>query len=265
MGKEQWTQEKLKRYLKEGRGQGTGANYQPWTKINDFSSMGRATRIQGIKTYRIHHLQSDNQLRAFLLFEWCDRVIDIRESFPLLDVMETIDEKDNLRFDKFTDKETGVPLILTTNFLLTVLDQDRKEVLMARSVKNSTELGRGISIEKLEIERRYWQAKGIDWKLITDKQISKQYAKNIAWVRETFLDQDETDQREERATWLMNELLKHPDLKLQDVLHAFDHREGMQPGTGLFLFRYLVAKKHIQIDMNKSIQISQKVRDILLK
>ena len=124
MGKEQWTQEKLKRYLKEGRGQGTGANYQPWTKISDFSSIGRASRIHGLKTHRIHHLHSDIQLRAFLIFEWCDRVVDIRESFPLLDVLEVIDEKKDLRFDKFRDKETGTPLVITTNFLLTTLDQD---------------------------------------------------------------------------------------------------------------------------------------------
>jgi hypothetical protein len=264
MAKQRWTNEKIQQFIREGRGHGTGAHYQPWTKISDFSSMGRASRIQGIKTHRIHHLQSDNQLRALLIFEWCDKVIDIRESFPLLDVMEVIDKKDDLRFDKFKDKETGVPLILTTSFLLTVRDQDGKEVLMARSVKNATELSRGITIEKLEIERRYWQAKGADWKLITDKQIPKQYVKNIEWVRDTMLDQDKEDNRkEEQSIWLQNDLLKYPDLKLQDVLHAFDRKEGMQPGVGLFLFRYLIAKKHIRVDMYKGVQTSQKINDIL--
>lgn len=43
-------------------------------------------------------------------------VFDIRESFPLLDVMEVINDKDGLRFDKFTNKETLGSYILKTNF-----------------------------------------------------------------------------------------------------------------------------------------------------
>src|SRR5690625_6392131 len=70
--------------------------------------------------------------RAFLLFEFNSKVIDIRESFPLLDVMEVIDDKEDLRFDKFTDRETKEPYVLTTNFLLTV-KVDRKSTRLNSS------------------------------------------------------------------------------------------------------------------------------------
>jgi len=99
-----WTKAKLDRYIKECRGQGEGANYIPWVKINEFSSKGRATRIHGIKTNRIHHLHSDNQLRAFLLFEWSDKIIDIRESYPLLDLREVVDKNEDLKLDKYMDR-----------------------------------------------------------------------------------------------------------------------------------------------------------------
>ncbi|WP_311794974.1 transposase [Alicyclobacillus acidiphilus] len=128
MAKQPWTNEKLNKWLKEGRGQGTEKTYVPWTKISDFPSIGRATRILGVKIPRIYHLQSDNQLRCFLIFEWSalpsnnevdspTAIVDIRESFPLLSMLETIDDKDDLRINKFTDKESGVPVVLTTSLL----------------------------------------------------------------------------------------------------------------------------------------------------
>jgi hypothetical protein len=51
-----WTQDKFERYIKEGRGQGSGSNYQPWIKIQDFPSKGRVSRPPGWKTNREHHL-----------------------------------------------------------------------------------------------------------------------------------------------------------------------------------------------------------------
>lgn len=35
----------------EGDGTGTGTDYRPWLKIQDVSSLGRSTRLKGIKTF----------------------------------------------------------------------------------------------------------------------------------------------------------------------------------------------------------------------
>jgi len=275
MAKQPWTEEKMNKWLKEGRGQGTEKSYIPWVKISDFPSIGRATRIFGVKIPRIYHLQSDNQLRCFLIFEWSalpsqnevdspTTIVDLRESFPLLNMLETIDDKEDLRLDKFKDKETAVSMVLTTSFLLTVRDANGKETLMARSVKNASELRRSSTFENLEIQRRYWRAKGVDWKLISDKQIPKQFAKNVSWVRETLLDDGmDSNEKAEQALLLQDDLVKHPNLKLSDVLNAFDRKEGVSQGRGLYLFRYLIAKKLIRIDMNESVQVARIVWDIL--
>lgn len=63
-------------------------------KVTTFSSKGRVTRIYGYKTKRIHHLQSDNQLRTFLLLEWDDRVKNIKENIELKDFEATFDDID---------------------------------------------------------------------------------------------------------------------------------------------------------------------------
>ncbi|USK60400.1 TnsA endonuclease N-terminal domain-containing protein [Peribacillus asahii] len=257
---------RTKRLIAEGRGQGVGADYIPWTKTHEFSSKGRATRLLGIKTGRIHHLQSDNQYRAFLIFEFSEKVSDIRETYPLLDALEVMDNVDDLRFDKFQDKETKDPFVITTNFLLTVVEPDRSEKYVARTVKNSSELKRKMTWEKLEIERRYWLQKGIEWKIITEKQLPRQLAKNIEWIRETLLEGSEGDLDKERLSiTLLRYLLENDEVPLKEILKLFDKQEDLQKGSGLFLFRYLLAKKEICIDMSKTIDFSLSVRDINLK
>lgn len=258
---------KVQKYFKEGRGQKLGQNYIPWLKTHthEFSSKGRATRILGVKTGRIHHLQSDNQYRAFLLFEFNEAVSDIREAYPLLDVMEVIDNSEDLRFDKFCDKETKQPYVITTNFLLTLKDEYGSRKYVARTVKNVSELSRKITWEKLEIERRYWQAKNIDWKVITNKQLPRQLAKNIEWVRETLLPGSGMDEEKETlSVGLLRYLLENTELSLKEVLKVFEKHEGIAKGTALFLFRYLIATKELRIDMAKNIDFSSKVSDLVI-
>lgn len=61
--KRDWTEEKLDRYVKEGRGHGSGRDYNTWIKVSDFSSSGRVSRVLGWKTSREHHFMSDGETR----------------------------------------------------------------------------------------------------------------------------------------------------------------------------------------------------------
>ena len=112
--KREWTQAKFERYLKEGRGQGTGKDYVPWLKIQDFPSQGRSHRIPGWKTNRVHHLLSDLEKRTFYLFEWSDAVIDIREQYPLLDLDLAMRIADEMNIKYPEEPEHQAPYVLTT-------------------------------------------------------------------------------------------------------------------------------------------------------
>jgi len=50
-----WDENKLKKWIQEGRGQGEGKDYKPWLTVQDFPSKGRVSRVFGWKTKRIHH------------------------------------------------------------------------------------------------------------------------------------------------------------------------------------------------------------------
>lgn len=231
-------------------------------KVTTFSSKGRATRIFGYKTKRIHHLQSDNQLRVFLLLEWHNIVINIVENVELKDLEIIIDNVEDLRLDKFSDKETGQLYQLHTNFLVTN-KRDNVEEQVAISVKSLSEIERKTVIEKMEIERRFWKNKSIPFYVITEKEINKQFVDNIKWVRETLIDKNIENKRE-LAEQLYYFLQENKQKKLNNVLAEFDDNVGTKKGTALFIFRYLIGIKEIAVDMEKSIDLNEIIQ-VLIK
>ncbi|MBM7599480.1 hypothetical protein JOC34_001848 [Virgibacillus halotolerans] len=58
--------------------------YIPWLTIQNVSSKGRSTRLKGIKMTRQHEFLSGMERNYFYVLEYSNRVIDIREHFPLL-------------------------------------------------------------------------------------------------------------------------------------------------------------------------------------
>lgn len=60
----------------------------------------------------------------FYLTEYSDVVIDFREQFPVLPLEETRLIADELGIKHPTDPKTGEPILMTTDFLLTV-DTDK--------------------------------------------------------------------------------------------------------------------------------------------
>lgn len=52
---------------------------------------------------------------------------------------------------------------MQTTDLVIDLERVGKIVTIARTIKPADDLGKSRTIEKLEIERRYWPAQGVDW------------------------------------------------------------------------------------------------------
>nr|WP_245833202.1 TnsA endonuclease N-terminal domain-containing protein [Oceanobacillus timonensis] len=104
---------KVDKWVKEGRGAGNDVNYQPWLKIQDVSSLGRSTRLKGIKTGRQHEFLSDLERNCFYVAEFSDVTLDVHEQFPLLPHEETILIADELGVKHPTDPKTGESIVMT--------------------------------------------------------------------------------------------------------------------------------------------------------
>jgi len=113
------TQKVIDKRLKQGRGQGRGADYQPYLRVQDVPSQGLATRIRGWKTGREHHFLSPLECHYFFLLEWSPLIVDIREQFPL-DLDETRAIAADLGIRHPTNPRTREPIVMTTDFVNTI-------------------------------------------------------------------------------------------------------------------------------------------------
>ncbi|MGP3783680.1 TnsA endonuclease C-terminal domain-containing protein [Paenibacillus sp. 1A_MP2] len=249
---------KLQRFIKEGRGQGRGAEYQPWLNVHSIASRGRVSRVSGWKTDRVHHFLTDNETRYFYLCEWSDAVIDIREHYPLMDLYEMTDILDDDLTKKLMDRKTGTPHILTSTFLLTMKNEQGQERNFARNIKEAREFEKNSVIERYEVIRRYWHKKGIPWALISSSEINAVRAKNIEWLHATrrLSDWGYSEQQIAGESQLLLELLSGKQGSIKNAIDRFDSQFSEDQGKGLLLFKHLLARKRIKIDMDETIDLN---------
>lgn len=246
---------KIARFHEEARGRGVGADYKPWFTIRDVPSRGRSHRILGAVTGRVHHLLSDLERGAFLIYDYLSGVTDIREQFPLdRESTLAIAEQAGIRHPQ--DVRTQTPLVQTTDLVIDIVRKGRSETLV-RTVKPSSELQKARVIEKLEIERRYWTDRGVDWGIVTERELPATLIRNLEllqgcmWLDQ--LQQPFAGYYAERATLAASELEAWGSATLQQFCHAMDARLGMDNGGTLLIVRHLLATKVWLADLSHPI------------
>lgn len=77
-------------------------------KVTTFSSKGRVFRVFSNKCKdKVVHLQSDNQMRAFMMLEWEDAIKNIEVNVELHNIEQILADVDNLKLYKFRDTKDG--------------------------------------------------------------------------------------------------------------------------------------------------------------
>lgn len=180
------TEDDIKRHVSNGFGSGAGAAYVPWLRVQDVPSRGRSHKIHGVKVDRLHHLFSDLERAYLLLWEFSESVVDIREQYPLLprEGAQAIATSIGVRYPRYP--KTTMPYVMTTDFLLTVKCPDGNFNTVARTVKYSTDLIGNSAVrtfEKLEIEKKFWNAQGIHWTVVTEEGFTADLIKNLGLLR----------------------------------------------------------------------------------
>jgi TnsA endonuclease N terminal/TnsA endonuclease C terminal len=246
--------------IQKGCGQGWGKDYLPWLTIQDVSSQGISTRILGIKTERKHELLSLHEIRYFYILEWSLLVSDIREQYPLLPLSETIEIAQQCGVKHPTDPRTGQAIVMTTDFCISV----RKQlgiIQQARTVKPSQDLQKKRVIEKLEIERRYWENRNITWKIVTERDIPSVLAKNVAWLHPRFHSHclSVTESEIQLVKTVLTSWVLSSDDSLAKITALCDAQFGLHRGTSLSIARHLLATRQWLVDMNQPLHPSRKL------
>ncbi len=198
------------------------------------------------------------QLNYFYLLEWEKSVVDIREHYPLLDLDNVIGEELELHRSKFIDRETKVPYILSTTFLVSVKMADEQIKFIARSLKNSSELDKKITLSGLEIEKQYWKSKRIDWGIVTNKEINKIKVRNIKWIHQLSSQEVNSfysERTKEMCKGLIERILNNPN-SIKKIIKQYEYDYSLNKGYGIYLFKILLAQKILLIDMDKPINLN---------
>jgi len=244
-----FTAKVLRRWQKQGRGQGILEDYLPWLTIRDVKSHGLRTRIFGVTVPRIHHLMSKNELRLFLHLEFRKDILDIREQFPLFPHEETLAIARELKVVHPRDPISKFPIVMTTDLLVTVLRGDTV-AYEAWCVKPVEHLKDERVLEKLEIERQYWMRRDVPWFLFTDQEFSRGYRSNLQ-VFHPYLRPDALHPLQPTVIHRICMLLMphvHPGAIIAHTTTRIDQELCLPPGTALHVARFFMARRAWPLD-----------------
>lgn len=174
-------------WLNRGFGQGVGNSYIPFFHVRDVPSRGRSSIFFCPKTGRVHHYLSDLEYKAHILAEFSPKVNDIREQFALLPWLEPAEIADGLDIHYPTYPASDTPIVMTSDNVLTLCTNYGPKYVVI-SIKPSSELDPNNkksqrTLEKLLIEKTYWEKRNIHWELITEQDMSENRYYNLVNLR----------------------------------------------------------------------------------
>jgi len=250
--------------LLEGRGTGRGPNYKPWIKVHEFGSKGSAHRLMGWKTNRIHQFLSDLELYFFLETQFNDHVIDIREQYPLLPLESTVLIAENLgiRHPAINNKR-GNEIIMTTDFLITIKKGNLIKDIV-RTIKYENDLSKR-NIDKLRIEKEYFSTKGInDWGIVTESDVNVIKARNLYAIYNSYFWDKYCNLSKLDICKITDDFLNMliiNDYEVIETTDEFTDYMGWCEGEGLVFFKYLIAHKKLETNLDIPLNLNNiKVR-----
>lgn len=244
------------RHLKNGIGIGEKEDYSPWIRVQDIQgAQATGDKINGLKINRVHHTQSSSETTFFYLAEFNDSVIDIREQFPLvpLNLSISIANYLNIKPVKVPYVKGGLYHLLTTDFLLTT--ESGYVAVSVKPLKEFTTPPKDIerTLEKIEIERVWWESLGVDFKIFAPSQEDKIRAGNINWATDPLRYNYEITPFDND---LLTSVIPTGQQDYSALVDKIASSLNVDSIMAVNIFRVLIAQKFIQIDLSKDFLVT---------
>jgi hypothetical protein len=248
----QWNWNTYHRWIKEGRGRGEGKDYVPWLTIHDLASKGISSRVPGMTTGRMHQLLSGLETAMFYILDASDLALDIREQYPLLPLEETLRIADEMGIRHPRDTVSKYPYVFTSDFVVTTPNE-----LKVLSIKPSSELEKLRVREKLTVEHRFWEEQGVEWRLVTEKVIDFQKARNLEWIARSwdFCQRVPAGRVPEEILDSFLYIFENSYHSVSQIAEEVERRFRLEPGFGITTFQYLLRQKRITIDLSSPLDL----------
>ncbi|WP_220815797.1 TnsA endonuclease N-terminal domain-containing protein [Pseudomonas paralcaligenes] len=254
------TPQLIDKRIAAGDGCGVREEYVPWIKVRSIPSRGTSHIVPGVKIGRTHHLLSNAEYHYFLVLEHDPLIIDIREQFPLHPAAETHAIASSLKISPPCYPHTDTPLVLTTDFLITVLDANGGERLIARSLKYLSEFEQASKaelnriLEKLDLERMYWERRGVEWRLTLYENLSKTRIDNLLVLRSyANITPEIASEKNIKQMLEVIALAKFDQVPVREFIKKIAKVIYMQYRDAKKLFFHLVWNRRIEVDLNSNV------------
>ncbi len=239
------TEATIRKWIRQGDGRGEGVEYRSGLKVRDVPSKGRSRMLAGLKSFHIHHLLSDLEYWHLLLAEHDPEVEAIRDQY-VLDWNETQEIAEKLGFKHPEYPKFRTPILMTSDLVLTMKDSAESkfnvisvkpscDVAVFEPIQNKSDPP-SRTVQKLLIEKMYWERRNIPWKLSTEVHISWTKAMNLDMFRTTMMDRH-LEYFMPKMKVFLNSFLSHWShyTVLNDILRAVsvDVQESVQICFGL--------------------------------
>lgn len=145
--------------------------YKPWIRSRDVcQGNGQRYVIPDLKyPHRQVHLMSNLELKAYYLLRRNKQVKEVFEQYPLA-LRRTILICEGMDITHPRDPQSGEKIVMTTDFLVAVRVGEKIK-FKALAVKHSEDLKNQRVLEKLKIEKEYWNELGVPWCIITEHEL----------------------------------------------------------------------------------------------
>ena len=251
-------EQRVQKFLAEGRGQGSGADYLPWLKIQDLPSRGRSHRPYGIKTGRVHHLLSDGEWKCFLKFEADPRVGDIREQFPMNRLMTyMVAQELGCRHPVTLD---GTPYVMTIDFLVTYKVGSQLQ-LQPYTFKYDPDTLKPREQELIDIASGFWEKQGYRLEVIDQSFFDEALVINYDAVR-SFFDISHLDfYHKTNVVGIADAIRQGVNLRLRETLglvcQALAHDFQTESKVVFSIAKHLIARGGLLVNFSSPISLEQ--------
>lgn len=255
MARAKWTEQKISNLWEQGRGQGFGADYQPWLTVWDIPKNSRRHRVQSPRFGRELQLFSDVEYGVFLLAERCPSVTEAYEQYPIdRGLSQAVAERLEIRHPYYPT--TRVPTVMTVDLLITVSRGDAT-VRIGLDAKTAGQLEDPRVLEKLQLTGACLQEMGCEHLIVCETHLPKTLIDNLRWLRSAYPHQREAlpyaDSIDEAADRLHEYLSRQRFGKapFRTLCDEFDARMGWEPNMAMRAARLLILSHRLHVDLTQ--------------
>lgn len=212
--------------------------------------------VPGMKSGRTHHFLSDLEFHYFLLLEFSDQVVDIREQYPLFATSKARDIAAEMGIQYPVFVGTQLPYVMTSDFVVTLQIPGERKRLAVRSCKYEKEFvdpNSGLNtIDKLDLERAIWADKSVtDWKIVTEKVGGPTLFQNLEWLHKSVRMGGQLAIAADQQSQFIELVMKVADgnRTMSSVVRAASSPTGIPYRSGMQLFKHLLWTKSIVTDI----------------